>query len=178
MLKHNRDFFMRIYPKGLRVDSSNPDPSFHWRRGVQMVAMNWQKSDEGMLINDAMFAGTNGWILKPPALLSDNTTSEMYHMSGMPCKTLDLQITILAGQFLPLPGGRKRSGFGIKTDRGFRPEVKVELHVEKVEKPQRPVDYARETVTARTEHPDWGHDAKSLDFFGVKNVVEELSFVR
>jgi hypothetical protein len=38
---HNRDFFMRIYPKGLRFDSSNPDPSFHWRRGVQMVAMNW-----------------------------------------------------------------------------------------------------------------------------------------
>lgn len=178
MLKHNRDYFMRIYPKGLRVDSSNPDPSFHWRRGVQMVAMNWQKSDEGMLINDAMFDGTNGWILKPPALLSDNTTSEMYTMSGMPRKALDLQITILAGQFLPLPGDRKSSGFGIKSERSFKPKVKVELHVEKVEKPQRSFDCARETATARTEHPDWGREAKSLDFFGVKNVVEELSFVR
>ncbi|KAH6855119.1 PLC-like phosphodiesterase [Chaetomium sp. MPI-CAGE-AT-0009] len=178
MLKHNRDFFMRIYPKGLRVDSSNPDPSFHWRRGVQMVAMNWQKSDEGMLINDAMFAGTNGWVLKPPALLSGHTASEMYTMADMPHKTLDLQITVLAGQFLPLPGDRKRSGFGIKSDRKFRPKVKVELHVEKAEKPQQPVDLDQETVAARTEHPDWGLEAKSLDFFGVQNVVEELSFVR
>ncbi|KAK4151898.1 PLC-like phosphodiesterase [Chaetomidium leptoderma] len=178
LLAHNRDYFMRIYPKGLRVDSSNPDPSFHWRRGVQMVAMNWQTPDEGMMLNDAMFAGTNGWVLKPTALLSNNTTTEMENMSSssVPQRTLDLRITVLAGQFLPLPDDRRRSGgFGVTSDRKFRPKVKIELHVEK---PQRSLDYAKETAPARTDNPDWGLYPKSLDFLDVKNVVEDLSFVR
>lgn len=176
MLAHNRDFFMRIYPRGTRVNSSNPDPSFHWRRGVQMVAMNWQSTDEGMMINDAMFAGTNGWVLKPPSLLSDNTTTEMTNMSSGQHRTIDLRITVLAGQFLPSPDSQARGcGFGVTSDKKFRPKVKVELHVEK---PQRSMDYAKETAPAKTENPDWGLKAKSLDFLDVKNVVEELSFVR
>jgi hypothetical protein len=176
MLAHNRDFFMRIYPNGMRFDSSNPDPSFHWRRGVQMVAMNWQSTDEGMMINDAMFAGTNGWVLKPPSLRSDNTTAEMSTMSSGRQRTLDLRITVLAGQFLPLPGGRNGGyGVGVTSDKKFRPRVKVELHVEK---PQKSLDYSRETASARTENPDWGLYPPSLDFLNVKNVVEELSFVR
>ncbi|KAL2128885.1 hypothetical protein VTI74DRAFT_8506 [Chaetomium olivicolor] len=174
LLNHNREFFMRIYPKGLRVDSSNPDPSFHWRRGVQMVAMNWQKNDEGMMLNEAMFAGTNGWVLKPPELLSDSATTDM---SNLRHGSLDLRITVLAGQYLPVSADRSRraSGFGVMGDRKFRPRVKVELHVEK---PHRSIDYARETEPASTDNPDWGLYAKSLDFLDVKNIVEELSFVR
>ncbi|AEO54842.1 hypothetical protein MYCTH_2297927 [Thermothelomyces thermophilus ATCC 42464] len=179
VLKHNRDFFMRIYPKGLRFDSSNPDPSFCWRRGVQMVAMNWQKTDDPMMLNDAMFAGTNGWVLKPPALLGDGAlteTSTNNSTAGSVShnRTLDLQITVLAGQFLPLPDDRRKSsGFGITSDRKFRPKVKVELHVDKPQK-----SLTRETAAARTEHPDWGQNAKSLDFLGVKGVMEEITFVR
>lgn len=172
LLSHNRDYFMRIYPKGLRVDSSNPDPSFHWRRGVQMVAMNWQRTDEGMMINDAMFANTKGWILKPPGLLSDNAVD----VEDIPRRTLDLRITIFAGQFIPLPEDRKRhGGVGVLGDKRFRPSVKVELHVEK---PHKSVDYTRETCPAETDNPDWGYHAKSLDFFDVENVMEDLSFVR
>ncbi|KAK4192580.1 putative 1-phosphatidylinositol-4,5-bisphosphate phosphodiesterase [Podospora australis] len=172
LLAHNRDYFMRIYPKGLRVDSSNPDPSFHWRRGVQMVAMNWQRTDEGMMINDAMFANSNGWILKPHGLLSDNTVD----LEDIPRRTLDLRVTIYAGQFIPLPQDRRRhGGVGVLGDRGFRPAVKVELHVEK---PQKSVDYTRETCAAETDNPDWGDHAVPLDFFDVQNVVEDLSFVR
>ncbi|KAK4102134.1 PLC-like phosphodiesterase [Parathielavia hyrcaniae] len=176
VLAHNRDYFMRIYPKGSRIDSSNPDPTFHWRRGVQMVAMNWQKTDEGMMLNDAMFAGTNGWVLKPPSLLSNKTTTEMADMASDPKPTLDLRITVLAGQFLPLPGDRKSSGcLGITGDRKFQPKVKVELHVEKA---HRSLDCEKETEPGCTEHPDWGLDPKSLDFLDVKNVAAELSFVR
>jgi hypothetical protein len=132
-----------------------------------------QSRDEGMMLNDAMFAGTNGWILKPSALRGGNM------LTGVPQqRTLDLRITVLAGQFLPLPGdggGRSKtgSGFGITSDRKFRPRVKVELHVDRPHRSE-----ARETAAARTEHPDWGRGAKSLDFLGVKNVVEELSFVK
>jgi hypothetical protein len=49
MFIHNKSFFMRAYPAGRRIDSSNPDPSLFWRKGVQMVAMNWQYLDEGMV---------------------------------------------------------------------------------------------------------------------------------
>jgi phosphatidylinositol phospholipase C delta len=166
VLAHNRDFFMRIYPKGWRVDSSNPDPSFHWRRGVQMVAMNWQKTDEGMMLNHGMFAGTNGWVLKPASLRSDNTAEEQKQEP----RILDLSITVLAGQFL-----RKNIGFGVTCDKKFRPKVKVELHVEKA---QKSLDYSKETIPARTDNPDWGTSPPSLDFLGVHIAMEELSFVR
>src|SRR5262245_32388569 len=66
LFAHNRDFLMRTYPSGIRVNSSNLDPSFNWRQGVQVVALNWQNCDKGMMLNRGMFAGTNGWVLKPP----------------------------------------------------------------------------------------------------------------
>ncbi|KAK0729744.1 PLC-like phosphodiesterase [Lasiosphaeris hirsuta] len=171
MLEHNRDFFMRIYPKGTRVDSSNPDPSFHWRRGVQMVAMNWQKTDEGMMLNDAMFADTKGWVLKPASFRSDADVD----VEAIPRKTLDLRITVLAGQFLPLAEVRKHNGVGVAGDKKLRPTVKLELHVEKAVKP---VDYTRETPPRETDNPDWGHGAAPLEFLNVKDVIEELSFLR
>ena len=173
LLSHNRDFFMRIYPKGLRVDSSNPDPSFHWRRGVQMVAMNWQRTDEGMMINDAMFANTHGWVLKPPGLLSDSTVD----VEDIPRRTLDLKITIRAGQSIPLPHERKQhNGIGISGLKGFKPIVKVELHVDK--QPSKSAPCVRATAPSETDNPDWGYRAAPLEFYDVKNVVEELSFVR
>lgn len=67
MLEHNTGYFMRAYPGGYRVDSSNMDPSIYWRKGVQMVAVNWQVWDEGTMVNRAMFDGSGGWVLKPPS---------------------------------------------------------------------------------------------------------------
>jgi len=49
--RHNTDFMCRIYPKGLRVNSSNFDPNTFWRRGVQMVALNRQTYDIHMQMN-------------------------------------------------------------------------------------------------------------------------------
>lgn len=168
---HNRNFFMRIYPKGLRVDSSNPDPAFHWRRGVQMVAMNWQKTDEGMMLNDAMFADTNGWVLKPAGYLAHDTVD----YESIPKRTLNLRITILAGQYLPLPEGGKDSGlFG--SDKSFRPHVKVELHVEKQN--GKSIECVHETPAAAGNNPDWGKGGVSFEFFNVTNVLEQVSFIR
>ena len=45
LFSHNRDFMMRTYPSGTRVSSSNLDPTFFWRKGVQIVALNWQRFD-------------------------------------------------------------------------------------------------------------------------------------
>lgn len=68
LFNHNRHFLMRTYPWGLRIGSSNLDPSVFWRKGIQVVALNWQRWDEGMMLNEGMFAGTGGYVLKPPGM--------------------------------------------------------------------------------------------------------------
>jgi phosphatidylinositol phospholipase C, delta len=70
---HNQQYMARVYPMGKRVDSSNFDPNIYWRRGVQMVALNWQHHDEYMQIYHAMFASPSdhgGYVLKPDYLLN------------------------------------------------------------------------------------------------------------
>lgn len=42
LVKHNKNFFARIYPSAYRVTSSNYDPILYWKHGSQMVAVNWQ----------------------------------------------------------------------------------------------------------------------------------------
>ncbi|KAJ4304440.1 actin-like protein arp8 [Collariella sp. IMI 366227] len=107
LFEHNRRFLMRAYPSGLRIRSSNLDPAVFWRKGIQIVALNWQNWDEGMMLNEGMFAGTSG---RPQALA-------VRHF------TMDLTITVLAAQSLPLPPGDSSAS-------GFRPYLKVEVHVE------------------------------------------------
>lgn len=42
LVKHNKKFFMRIYPSAYRVTSSNYNPISYWKHGSQMVSLNWQ----------------------------------------------------------------------------------------------------------------------------------------
>ncbi|KAJ4128153.1 hypothetical protein NW768_008438 [Fusarium equiseti] len=55
---------VRVYPDPSRVNSSNFDPLECWKHGVQMAALNYQTDDFQMKLNDAMFAGSLGYILK------------------------------------------------------------------------------------------------------------------
>ena len=45
LLAHNQRYLMRAYPSGMRVSSTNFDPSVYWRMGVQIAALNWQSFD-------------------------------------------------------------------------------------------------------------------------------------
>ena len=54
-----------MYPHGLRFSSSNQEPAVFWRNGAQLVALNWQKFDLGMMQNEALFSGSGGMVLKP-----------------------------------------------------------------------------------------------------------------
>ena len=173
MFTHNRNFFMRAYPAGFRIDSSNLDPSVFWPKGVQMVALNWQNLDEGVMLNEGMFAGEHGWVLKPPGYRSDPTETIQY-------TTLDLKITVFAGQHIPLPPNQP--------EKGFHPYIRCELHVEKQEeRTVEPVEawgrakggeYKRKTPSGKGDHPAFGREGSLLDFSGIGKVVEELSFVR
>lgn len=178
MFKHNKGFFVRAYPSLWRIDSSNPDPSLFWRKGVQMVAMNWQCLDEGMMLNEGMFADESGYVLKPPGYLSSNKAAETQHeaMTGI---TLDLTVTILAGFKLPV---QPDSNGDTRGDKDLRPQVKVELHVEQVEDSKRdaqmqPETYKKKTQAAKTDHPEFDTRGSSLRF-KIPKVVPELSFIR
>ena len=57
---------VRVYPAGMRIDSSNFNPVSVWSCGIQMVAMNYQTlTDANLHMHSAMFAGTPGYVLKP-----------------------------------------------------------------------------------------------------------------
>lgn len=94
---HNVKYLTRVYPSGFRFRSSNFDPIIFWKRGVQMVALNWQTYDTGMQINQAMFAaGTDrtGYILKPPSLRPG-------HRKPAEKKLIRFSVDIVSAQQLP-----------------------------------------------------------------------------
>ncbi|EWC45030.1 hypothetical protein DRE_06310 [Drechslerella stenobrocha 248] len=108
--KHNLRYLMRVYPSGWRVTSRNFDPLTFWRRGVQMVALNWQTYDTGVQLNEAMFASPSdrtGYVLKPIELRSsrhldlasaDNTTAKLGR------KLVSFSVEIISAQQLPRVG--------------------------------------------------------------------------
>ena len=57
---------VRVYPKGTRVGSSNPDPIPFWRHGCQIVALNIQHFGIECFVNYAKFSDNNnaGYVLK------------------------------------------------------------------------------------------------------------------
>ena len=42
LIKHNKTHVVRIYPKGIRIGSTNYEPHRYWSAGAQLVAINWQ----------------------------------------------------------------------------------------------------------------------------------------
>lgn len=166
---------MRIYPFAFRVNSSNLDPAFCWRRGAQLVALNWQNLDKGMMLNHGMFTGTSGWVLKPDGYRSSEPKTDPIHR-----RTLNLMLEVFAAQNLSLPPGEHK-------EKGFKPYVNCQLHVEE---PDGPVAAGRDDASSDSEKSSFRRCTKSSsgvnpDFRGhklvfptVTGVVEELSFVR
>lgn len=175
LFEHNRRHFMRVYPFGLRVDSSNLDPTFYWRRGAQIVALNWQSLDKGMMLNRGLFAGEEGWVRKPQGYLSTEESS-----APVPKVQMDLSIEFIAAQNLPLPPGDTK-------EKGFHPYVSCYLHVETSnEEPDSPTDddttdsekysYKRETKSTTGCNPDF--KGQKVTFPTMTGIVEDLTFVR
>lgn len=66
--RHNAHHLMRVYPKGTRISSKNLQPAPFWGIGAQICALNWQTFGASSQINEALFAGSGGYVLKPAAL--------------------------------------------------------------------------------------------------------------
>lgn len=104
--KHNMSFMCRVYPKNTRLNSSNFDPNTFWRRGVQMVALNWQTYDIHMQMNQAMFAAGSdrtGYVLKPSYLRDPTRFDGLTEMKAkLPHYKINFKIKVISAQQLPL----------------------------------------------------------------------------
>jgi phosphatidylinositol phospholipase C, delta len=109
---YNDTHLTRTYPAGTRVDSSNYNPLVAWAMGCQLVALNFQTSDNPLLLNDGLFrqAGGCGYVAKPKSVLG-----------GDQPKPLTLSISVLSAICLPKPKGAID---GEKVD----PYIKLDLH--------------------------------------------------
>ncbi len=109
---------LRMYPDGLRQDSSNPNPINAWNFGIQMVALNYQHDDHIMELCHGKFIdnGGCGYVLKPNYLLQIdkskfNPLDYLIKPLNMISKDIleypqRLIITIISGQFLNRSNGK------------------------------------------------------------------------
>lgn len=65
---HNAHHLMRVFPMGTRISSQNMKPVPFWALGAQICALNWQTFGFSLQLNEALFAGTDGYVLKPASL--------------------------------------------------------------------------------------------------------------
>jgi len=95
----NSRMMSRVYPKALRVDSSNYMPTLAWSMGAQCVALNHQTWDRPMVVNSGFFLqnGSTGYVLKP-SYLRDPTSEHRRP------QILRLVVSIISGTQLPKPG--------------------------------------------------------------------------
>ncbi|KAI9729465.1 MAG: Phospholipase C [Cirrosporium novae-zelandiae] len=125
---HNTCYLTRVYPSGFRVKSSNFDPNTFWRRGVQMVALNWQTYDTGMQMNNAMFAsGTDrtGYVLKPKELRHPRHSQDPSREAPSPRLKLEKQLVkfsveVISAHQLPRPKG-------MWSEDSFNPYIEIEM---------------------------------------------------
>lgn len=129
IMKHNRNYLMRIYPSVYRFKSDNFNPLAFWSLGCQIAATNWQVYDAGQQINEALFnIGTcSGYILKPKSLRmqKDKFRKTKDFQNVMRFENLSyLELNIISAQQLPKAKDMKMNTFD--------PYIEVELYSGKV----------------------------------------------
>lgn len=91
---------LRVYPKGVRIDSSNYNPLIGWSHGAQMVAFNMQGYGRSLWVMQGMFRanGGCGYVKKPEFLLKSGPDSAIFDpKSSRPIKTT-LKVTVYMGE--------------------------------------------------------------------------------
>lgn len=101
-IRFNRRQLSRIYPGGLRIDSSNYSPIKPWSVGSQIVALNHQTNDECMALYYGKFRqnGRAGYIIKPQ-FLRDPSIKFNPNVTKPRTGSKVLKMTIISGQQLP-----------------------------------------------------------------------------
>uniref|UniRef100_A0A671U6K8 Phosphoinositide phospholipase C n=1 Tax=Sparus aurata TaxID=8175 RepID=A0A671U6K8_SPAAU len=103
-VQYNSRQLSRIYPSGLRTDSSNYNPQEMWSVGCQIVALNFQTAGLEMDLNDGLFRqnGRCGFVLKPDFMRDGHTRfSPEKPEERQGYKPRRLSIQVISGQQLP-----------------------------------------------------------------------------
>uniref|UniRef100_G3T953 Phosphoinositide phospholipase C n=1 Tax=Loxodonta africana TaxID=9785 RepID=G3T953_LOXAF len=164
-VRHNTWQLSRVYPSGLRTDSSNYNPQELWNAGCQMgpsVAMNVQTAGLEMDICDGLFRqnGGCGYVLKPD-FLCDTQSSFHPERPTSPFKAQTLLIQVISGQQLPKLDNTKEGSI-------VDPLVKVEIIGVRPDTTRQETSY----VENNGFNPYWG---QTLCF---RVLVPELALVR
>ncbi len=99
--RHNSQHLMRVYPKGTRISSRNLKPVPYWGIGAQICALNWQTFGASAQLNEALFSGSDGYVLKPAALRAGGDG----HLNTG--KKVKLRLRVGGATDVPLPKDRK-----------------------------------------------------------------------
>ncbi|XP_076945389.1 phosphoinositide phospholipase C 2-like isoform X1 [Bidens hawaiensis] len=88
---------LRVYPKGIRFDSSNYNPLIGWMHGAQMVAFNMQGYARPLWVMQGMFKanGGCGYVKKPDILMRNDSIFDP--RVTLPVK-ITLKVTIFMGE--------------------------------------------------------------------------------
>jgi phosphatidylinositol phospholipase C delta len=106
--QHNSNHLMRVYPKGTRISSGNLNPVPFWDIGAQICALNWQTFGASMQLNEALFTGTDGYVLKPTYLRQRATTL------ARTTRRKRLRLHVAGATDIPVPADRPQDGSDIK----------------------------------------------------------------
>ncbi|XP_053453960.1 1-phosphatidylinositol 4,5-bisphosphate phosphodiesterase delta-4 [Nycticebus coucang] len=161
-VQHNTWQLSRVYPSGLRTDSSNYNPQELWNAGCQIVAMNMQTAGLEMDIHDGLFRqnGGCGYVLKPDFLR--NAQSSFHPERPIsPFKAQALLIQVISGQQLPKVNKTKEGSI-------VDPLVKVQIFGVRPDTTRQETNY----VPNNGFNPYWG---QTLCF---RVLVPELAMVR
>ncbi|XP_010740451.1 1-phosphatidylinositol 4,5-bisphosphate phosphodiesterase delta-1 isoform X1 [Larimichthys crocea] len=111
-VRHNVEKLSRIYPAGIRTDSSNYSPVPLWNAGCQLVALNFQTNCPDMDVNQGRFLvnGKSGYILKPAYMRDVGTEFDPITLTrGDWLKHKTLHVMIISAQQLPKVNNKKSS---------------------------------------------------------------------
>ncbi|NWI03509.1 PLCD4 phosphodiesterase, partial [Tichodroma muraria] len=123
-VRHNAWQLTRIYPSGMRTDSSNYSPQEMWNVGCQIVALNFQTAGMEMDLCDGLFSqnGCCGYVLKPAFMRDKESLFNPSDPSSWESPgPITLTIQIISGQQLPKVANSKEGAI-------IDPLVRVEIY--------------------------------------------------
>ncbi|KAF5599535.1 1-phosphatidylinositol-4 5-bisphosphate phosphodiesterase [Fusarium pseudoanthophilum] len=163
LFRHNKDYFFRVYPTSVRL---NLDPLRFWRYGIQMVGIARHNVDEGMMLNEGMFADESGWVLKPSGYRSLNMDNPADPEEASR-KGLELDIFAFKDQEFITSTGRE-----IKNLASF---MMVSLHINDEEKPRVP---RQELNITENESGALGYNLNFLVTRAEATIIPKLCILR
>ncbi|XP_053554108.1 1-phosphatidylinositol 4,5-bisphosphate phosphodiesterase delta-4 [Bombina bombina] len=163
-VRHTAWQLTRVYPTGLRTDSSNFNPREMWNVGCQMVALNFQTAGVEMDLNDGLFQQNArcGYILKPLFMRNVDTTfnpDQPHDQDGY--SPVILSIQVISAQQLPKVENSKEGSI-------VDPLVRVEIFGVPIDQTKQETKY----IDNNGFNPLWN---ETLQF---KIHVPELALVR